>query len=481
MKKYILLLIIIGGSLTNCNEDLSLLQEKPKAIATETFLNSKEEIEGTIYSVYYQLKRHECFGRMFHTINEAMVDYAQGRGSYAYPSNFIGLDATNSNRVQDTWAILYRSINFANKIIKNAPDASEASQQEIANLVAEARFLRAFAYYRLVQSWGAVPLSTEDNMGEFHKSRTPVDNIFDLIVEDLIFAEENLPETQIVNGRPQKTTAKTVLTEVYLAMKRWSDARTKALEVINSNKYSLVSVSNPDDFLNIFGPNINGSSEEIFYLKYNRESGNDFTWMLHSPKVDYMNYQGAYGIYSDSVTNKVIKEWDFKDLRKKFNLYNVDIGLGKTTVLCKKFIDPEATSGRGMNDFPLYRYADLLLFFAEADCMSNNGPTEEGMEKLNMVHRRAYGFNPNNPSIIDFEVSDYNKDTFIDLLLKERCYETMFEGKRYNDLRRMGKLEEIILDSKGIEVKEAALLWPIPNQEIQYNDSIDVTDQNPGY
>lgn len=481
MKTYILSLFIVILFLAGCNQDLSILKEEPKEIATETFLSTKDEIEGTIFSVYYQLKRFECFGRHFHTINETMTDYAAGRGSYANPSNFTGLDATNNNRVQDTWALLYRAVNFANKVIKKAPDASAATQNEIIQLVAEARFLRAFSYYRLVQSWGAVPLNTEENMDEFNKPRTPVATIYDFIVDDLKYAEANLPETQSMKGRPQQTTAKTVLTEVYLAMKRWSDASSKALEVINSNKYSLVKVSKPDDFYNIFGPYVNGSSEEIFYLKYNRESGSDFAWMLHSPKVAYMNYQGAYGIYSDSVTNKVIREWDTKDLRKKFNLYNVNIGLGKTTVLCKKFIDPDATTTKGSNDFPLYRYADLLLFFAEADCMANNGPTPDGMEKLNMVHRRAYGYNPNIPSIVDFKVTDYNKDTFIDLLLKERCYETMFEGKRYNELRRMGKLKEIIKNVKGIEVSEAALLWPIPAQEIQYNDSIDDKDQNPGY
>lgn len=482
MKSKIIYSLIIALFLTSCSEDLSILEEKPKAIATETFLNTKEEIEGTIYSSYQQLKRDQGFGRYLHTIPESMADYAVGRGSYSYPSNYLGLDATNSNRVQDTWAILYRAISFANRIIKYAPDASDATQDEINQLVAEARFLRAFTYYRLIQHWGAVPLVTEENMSEFNKPRTPVATIYGFIVDDLKYAETNLPESQSMMGRPQRATAKTVLTEVYLAMGKWSDASSKALEVINSDKYSLVEVTNPDDFYNIYGHEVTGSSEEIFYLKYSRNETALFPYMLNSPKVDYLNHHGAYGIYTDSVTNKVIREWDVKDLRKKFSLYSApDLGLGKTIVLSKKFIDPGSTGNNGSNDQPVYRYADLLLFYAEAECMANNGPTADGMEKLNMVHRRAYGYDPDSPSIVDFNVSDYNKDTFIDLLLKERCYETMFEGKRYNDLRRMGKFEEVIHEVKGIEVSEASLLWPIPNQEIQYNESIGEDDQNPGY
>lgn len=485
MKSYIIYAFIVALLLMSC-DDLSILQEKPKAIATETFLNTKDEIEGTIYSVYFQLRSFPCFGRQLFTVSECMTDYGYGRGSYAYPSDFKGLDATNSNRIQDTWATLYHAINFANKVIKNAPNAANATQDEIIPLIAEARFLRAFTYYRLVEAWGDVPLFTEKNMSEFSKPRTSVTTIFDFIVDDLKYAEANLPVTQNMMGRPQQTTAKTILTEVYLAMKRWSDARTKALEVINSNKYSLVKVKKPDDFYNIFGPNVNRSSEEIFYMKYNRQtaiaSGVDWVWMMHSPKAPYMNYKGAGGVpYSDSITNKVIREWDFRDLRKKFNLYSSDFGFGPTTVLCKKFIDSDATSNSAMDDVPLYRYADLLLFYAEAECMANNGPTTEGMEKLNMVHRRAYGYDPLIASIVDFKASNYNKETFIDLILKERCYETMFEGKRYNDLKRMSKLGKVIFDTKGIVVSEAALLWPIPAREIQYNDSIDENDQNPGY
>jgi hypothetical protein len=190
----------------------------------------------------------------------------------------------------------------------------------------------------------------------------------------------------------------------------------------------------------------------------------------------------VFAKYADTLQTKAIREWDYKDLRKAFNLYNVNIGFGTTTVLFKKFIDPEAATSGGKNDFPAYRYPDILLFYAEADCRVNNGPTTDGMEKLNMIHRRAYGFDPNGASSVDFNKNDYNKESFIDLVLQEGMYEQMDEAKRFLELKRSGKLAEIVKMNHGIDVQVGALLWPIPNTEYDYNKAIDpTTDQNPGY
>ena len=237
-----------------------------------------------------------------------------------------------------------------------------------------------------------------------------------------------------------------------------------------------------DDYYNIFGPDINGSSEEIFYIKYNNEYTQQHCRFRHHVSSPYLNYHGVHAKYADTIKTKVIREWDYKDLRKKFNLYNCNIGYGKTTVLFKKFIDPDAISDYATNDYPAYRFADILLFYAEADCRVNNGPTSDGMEKLNMIHRRAYGYETNVASPVDFKVSDYNKESFINLVLKEGLYEQMDEAKRFLELKRTGKLQEAVLENRGLVVAESHILWPIPSIEYDYNGAIDpTTDQNPGY
>lgn len=69
--------------------------------------------------------------------------------------------------------------------------------------------------------------------------------------------------------------------------------------------------------------------------------------------------------------------------------------------------------------------------YAEASCRVASGPTSAGLEALNMVHRRAYGYPSTQPSPVDFKLSDYNKDSFIELCIKERGYETVGESKRW--------------------------------------------------
>ena len=237
-----------------------------------------------------------------------------------------------------------------------------------------------------------------------------------------------------------------------------------------------------DDFYKIFGVDVNGSSEEIFYVKTNEVQYTYFCNYRHHPSVPFFKGgSGAYALYTDSVSNRFISDWDYNDLRKKFMLYNADIGFGPTTMLFKKYIDPETSTG-GRNDWPAYRYTDVLLFYAEADSRMNNGPTADGMEKLNMIHRRAYGLDPMAPSAIDYEAANYNNETFIDLVLKEGGYEQMDEGKRFFALRRTGRLKAAVKYARGIDVSDTHLLWPIPATEYLYNGAIDPnTDQNPGY
>jgi hypothetical protein len=122
--------------------------------------------------------------------------------------------------------------------------------------------------------------------------------------------------------------------------------------------------------------------------------------------------------------------------------------------------------------------------FAEAACRAENKPTLEAVEALNQVHRRAYGKPVSVPSNVDFNLTDYTADSFNDLVLKERGYETQYEAKRWLDLKRLGtaKLKQIIKASTGKDVADKHLFWPIPVGELNFNTALDPKkDQNPGY
>lgn len=476
-------LIVLVLLFASCKD---LLEESPKEIASETFYKTAAEMESAVFATYGALQANQTvFGRHYHTIQMSQVDYGYGRGSYATITNFAGLDATNVNRVGDMWTAFYTAIRNANLVIFNGDRAlsNGVTQSQVNALVAEARFMRAFCYFYLVQNWGGVPLRNENNMETRNLARSPVAEVYAFITKDLEFAENNLPSEQALIGRATKWAAKTLLTDVLVNLEKWPEAKAKALEVINSNKFSLLEISVANDYYKIFGPDVVNTKEEIFYLKFSGTKPSNFTFMLHHPNSPYYNGDGAYGIYTDSVKNTVIKDWDYHDLRKGYNLYNMDIGVGsKTTMLYKKFIEPNKSLGLS-TDYPLYRYADLLLFYAEADAHVTNGASTDGMEKLNMLHRRAFGKPTNVASTVDFKVSDYtDKETFLNLIYKERMYELFCEGKRFLELKRTGKLKQTILAVQGKTVLDKHLLWPIPNSEYFYNDLIDeVKDQNPGY
>ncbi|MCK7553713.1 RagB/SusD family nutrient uptake outer membrane protein [Chitinophaga sedimenti] len=178
-----------------------------------------------------------------------------------------------------------------------------------------------------------------------------------------------------------------------------------------------------------------------------------------------------------------MRDWPKTDLRYRYNWYSQTFGLGATTILLKKFSDGVTTTAGG-NDYPMYRYADVLLFYAESVAQADGAPNADAMEKLNMVHRRAYGKKPTVPdAAIDFKLADYpTKQAFIDLVVKERGYETVGEAKRWYELKRLGIAQQVIKAVKGKDMAARHLLWPIPVSELNYNKAIDpVKDQNPGY
>ena len=460
---------------SSCNKDLV---EHPKSLAVETFYNTAADAEAAVNAIYPPLRSTNIMGKFMGEL-APYVDYAYARGSFAVLNDFAGLDATNISRTDVGWSEFYLSIRNANLVIKNVPNGNDISQADITKYVAEAKFLRAFDYFHLVRSWGGVPIRTDANLTQIDVKRSSPDSVYALIISDLQDAEVNLPDQQAIPGKPSRWAAKTVLADVYLQLGRYADAAGKAEEVIQSRKYSLVPISSTDDLQKIFGANAGVTSEEIFYIEYTEQPGFSNIWpmYLNHPGTHLLGGGGYFGFYSDS-TNPVYQNWDNNDLRKGL-WYPWKFGLGNTTLLNKKFIDAEPKAG---NPATWYRYADLLLIYAEAAARANNGPTPAAMEALNEVHRRAYGKDPNTPSSVDFNLADYDEQSFLDLVIKEYGYEFQFEGKRWLELKRTGKAQEIILATKGKTIAQKTYLFPIPAEEFSFNKALDpAKDQNPGY
>jgi len=469
----VFVLMIILGSCEN------VLIEEPKSLSAETFYNTAEEVEGGVNAIYLPYQSSFSLADYI-SIKESFSDYLVGRNTFF--NNFQGLSTTNMNRTTGMWNLFYLSIRNANLVIKYAPQGKNISQADIDKYVGEAKFMRAFSYFQLVKNWDGVPLRVETNMLDVDLKRSTAQETYDLIIADLLYAEAKLPETAALSGRPSKYAAKTLLADVYLQTGNYAGSRDKAGDVISSNKYALVPVKTVDDFQKIFGPDVVTTLEEIFYTKGTRQSGLGTPFVMH---VNHSNtrFHGAGGwfiLYSWS-TIPYYTGWDDDDKRKEL-WYDINMGLVGKTMMNKKFIDPLAPSNSGAgNDIPWYRYADVLMMYAEAEARIG-GLTAEAMETLNQVHRRGYGYDTKTSSPVDFKLADYNASSFLDLVVKEYGYEFQLEGKRWSQLKRTGKAAEIILAMKGTAIAQKHYLWPIPISEMNFNKAIDpVKDQNPGY
>jgi starch-binding outer membrane protein, SusD/RagB family len=470
-----LVALVLG--FTACKKEL---EEHPKSIAVETFYNTATEVEAAVNAIYSPLRSTNIMGSYLSEL-EPYPDYGDARGSFAVLNDYQGLNATHISRTDQAWTSFYLSIRNANLVIANAPRGNAISEADVKKYVAEAKFLRAFDYFHLVRSWGGVPIHTEANIKEVDVKKSTPEEVYNLIVADLQEAEMNMPDKSVPLGRPSKWAAKTLLADVYLQLGKYAEARDKADEVIKANKYSLVPVTTVDDWQKIFNADAGVTSEEIFYIEFMRQSGYGSIWpmYLNHPGTKLLRQGGYYGFHSYT-TNLVYQNQDDNDLRKGL-WYVWNIGMGPNTTLNKKFIDQVATNGAG-NPATWYRYADLLLIYAEAASRANNGPTAEAMEALNQVHRRACGKNPKLPSSVDFILADYDANSFLDLVIRENGYEFVYEGKRWLTLKRTGKAQEIIGAVKGKTIAEKCYLFPIPASEFNFNKALDPTkDQNPGY
>jgi hypothetical protein len=479
MKTKEFMIIMIGMLIMSCSD---LLEENPKSIAVETFYNTPSEVGAALNAIYPCFNGLDVMG-YYWALDESSSDMVYGKGSYAILSTYSGLDVTNTTRIQGVWSATYRAIRNANICIQRIPEGAELTEEQKKVFLGEARFMRAFCYLMLVRHWGGVPLRTENNMSDTDCPRSPASDIWDFILEDLLFARDNLTDAPRLEGAPTRGSANALLTEVYLWLGRTSDALAAATTLIQSGKFSLVEISSADDFdSKLFGINVGASPEKVFYFKYTRLiPGNAIPPLAHHASSPYLNGFGWMGQYTDT-QNPIIRDWDKADLRYEYNWYTNINAPSPTALLNKKFQDREATGNGGANDMPYYRYAEILLWFAEAEAKIN-GVTEAAVDALNQVRRRAYGKPSKVASDIDFKTTDFaNADAFIDRVILEYGYETVFEGKRWNYLKRLGIAAQQIKTIKGLDVQEKHYLWPIVINETNYNKAIDpVKDQNPGY
>ncbi|GMN11309.1 RagB/SusD family nutrient uptake outer membrane protein [Croceitalea sp. MTPC9] len=488
MKKYIITLLI-GFLFFSC-EKMEFIEEDPNSDFILLDIN-EESLEAIINGAYEPLTRSR--GRLWESVYSTFLDQCT-EYSYSRLSLFNDIALYDFNLLSagfngTMWTSFYESIGRANFIIDNLATNTALSEPVKNAAIGEARFIRAICYFSLVRTYGSVPLRTSpiENANEIELESSSIDAIYLQIVEDFIFAETTLPEVvdSGKEGRATQGAAKVALADVYLTLGNFSDARNKAKEVIdNKDTYGYELVSSLET---LFSPTLPTNSEEVFALKFAQLAGQGS--FLPAYAADSRANQAGIASNGNRFihtynTSPFISEWDTEDLRRNFNLYNeieidgevlpADIPTAASNTIngdfyYGKYQDPDSPASTGAgNDFYLYRYADALLIFAEADNQLN-GPTADAYEAVNQIRRRGYGVDINTPSAIADFPAGLSQTEFDDLIFRERGYEFFFECKRWFDLKRTGRWESFAL-AAGKPAPQSDY-WPLPPVELVNNPS----------
>lgn len=495
LRIILFILILLPMILQSC--DKTFLDEKPRTFLSEgAIFDTKEGAIAATTSIYQPWRSGNLYGRWIIGILEMSSDYLFGRGGQA-PLGSYSYDATVRGFIGGIWVGNYQVINRANILIQQIEqkDISGVDANLRNRLIGEAKFNRALAYFHLVRLFGDVPLRTKPETVNLAIARTSEAEVYSQIINDLEFAEANLPGSYPANelGRATRWAASSLLADVYLTIGNYGDAAAKAKEVMDSGHFSLLEVQVPEDFQKIFGPDVVTHPEEIFSIKNARipglGTGGGFMASQHRGGSGYhlgANWHAWYGNFN-SWLGDWVNELDSPDpdLRALDWLYNgphderfLDDFI---VMLFKKYRDTE--SDPAGNDIPILRYTEVVLIYAEAVSQANGGPTTEAYEAVNMVRRRAFGRDMNQPDPDVDLPAGLSAQEFQDEVLLERAKEFVMEGKRWYDLLRTGTALEVIRASGPIKanIQERHLKWPIPSEEIDNNEAMSQADQNPGW
>lgn len=509
MKKYITMLLFGGIALSSCKKDF-LEEVATNQVASNSYFRNYEEAHSVLLGVYAQLRNVYSFelvaGWGLNGTDEVSVPTWAGIRRDLHKYNV----QTNNGDILLQWKANYTGIYRANQVIDRvgAMTASQIKEEDKNRLIGEAKFLRALMYFNLVKMFGEVPLVTTEVQGEsdIPDSRAPIADVYAQIIEDLQFAKQHT-RTSLLSGVATKGAATALLGRVYLQMTGWPlndkskyDLAAKELkEVIDNPSYGLA--ANYADVFSEFKETTPESlKENIFVVKFDGPGkglgGKMGTYMGPSGNVadggafqtTYVNVQSA-NMYDSS---KDVRFFQNIAIRNAAN-GNINTWAGGWQPM--KWVKPQKwINGTVPNyaydspiDFALIRFSDVLLMYAEALNGKHNGPTQEALDAVNRVRRRAA--RPGTAGLPEYTLAmGMTQESFIDTLLKERYLELAFEGLRKDDLIRTnrlftyvralpdGRFENATL-GKPNDIQDHHRLWPIPNAEIL----VSKLPQNEGY
>ncbi|TKG93984.1 RagB/SusD family nutrient uptake outer membrane protein [Puteibacter caeruleilacunae] len=547
-KLYLLTILVLVLGFSSCQDDI-LEKNDPTSISSVDVWKDPALVEFYVNGIYYRVP-----GWNYNTYNnitdEARSNYPGGPNSI-----FIGQWNETNNSSMDVWASSYKAIRVANDFFANIETAS-IDEDLKKQFTAEVKFLRAFFYFDLVKRYGGVPLIKESQSidDDLMVARNTTDECFAFIISELDEAVNNLP-TDAPRGKASKGAALALKSRVTLYYasplfnegadnNRWQTAANAAKAVMDLNKYDLY-----PDLKTLWLDESSSHVESIFEKQYklpNRSHGWDALvkplWLANgdcgqcSPLQELVNafpmkngkLPSATGSGFDSAdpySNRDKRFYSFiayngatvsgapgGKLNKnyKLNIYKGGADYDSVAVYAvyntvTSYFTVKATNpdnsvysyGYGSEQpWIEFRYAEVLLNYAEALNEAGGSPTAEVYAILNKIRSRAGIEN-------DLVAGSLSKEEMRELIRNERYVELCFEGKRYWDLRRWkiahtrlhGKKFHGAVITKNTDgtftydfnnevdptpgvFEDKMYLMPIPKSELTKNPSL---TQNPGW
>jgi starch-binding outer membrane protein, SusD/RagB family len=445
--------IIIGAFLilfSSCQKEV--LDQAPQAsLDDQVALNNRFGVDAALLGIYDALQSNNYYGTNFTIFGDMAADNLAHVGTFptfAQVKNRAIL--TDNVNITNLWDFIYRGVNRANGVIEAAPKIQDPAFNN-NRAIAESRFLRALLYFDLVRSFGGVPVvvlpTRSPDPSILNVKRGTEAEVYAQILEDLNFAEQNLPDAQA--NRATKWAATALKTRVFLYQRNYQGVVSSAAQIAASNRFNLVA-----NYRTIYETK-NSAPEAMFEIEYNNVDGNSMAFHNWTTALGGRNEVRPTGAGSTLPT-----AYEVGDLRRDATIAQAGRIIDGRTI----------TAGLGIKYFRItngddniivIRYAEVLLNQAEA--LVELGRMAEAVPLINQIRRRA-GL---------AEITAGTQDEMRLVVERERRLELALEGHRWFDLKRTGRLQAVL----GLTNPNAAL-WPIPFRETTNNPNM---TQNPGY
>lgn len=419
----------------SCGKDF-LYKDDPTRISPDGFYRNKEEVNQALAGCYSQLQGIVNDQWLLNELitDNTTVDFNPGERGFAYRQEAFEYWTITSNNVinTDLYNRYYNAVFNINMGLMKLGGAAVIPDADRQPFEGQFRFLRAYHYFQLTQYYGDVILILEpftDPSKAFEYKRVAAAAVYQQIEQDLTAAAGILPAVYDAGnaGRITKGAALSLLGKVYLTEKKYPEA-INTLNQVTGLGYML-----NQHYADNFDPGKKNGPESVFEVQYDggstlgewssfiytfapRESGAAVTGFPQSNPTGW-----------NIPTRDIIAAYEKDDERKaaSIGLDYTRASTGEVVPYIKKYAHAHAVYGRTNDNWPVLRYADVLLMLAEA-MNEQSGPTADAYSYLNQVRVRA-GLEG---------VENLDKDAFRDRVLHERRVELAFENWRWFDLKR---------------------------------------------